>query len=132
MNRTGPHDVNSNADSCTAEWKHGAWHLREPAGGSGEADRRRRAGVRTLAEVRSLLHVESDGSRLTLVLPRLVQAQLDEARLHEEAGHTEAAAICRASAARLLRSKRMPDDDIAQCLGVARVELRELLPGLAH
>jgi hypothetical protein len=97
-----------------AEWKHGAWRVATPDAPGAEV---------THVDLSSL----PDDVRL--VLPRAVQAHLDEAQAQDASGHVAAAVVGRGTAARLLRSKRMGERDIARCLGVPLEVLRPHLPG---
>src|SRR4051812_9301686 len=97
-----------------AEWRHGAWRVTTPDGSDA-----------------TVTHVDLSAlpEDVRLVLPRAVQAHLDEATAQDAAGHVVAAAASRGTAARLLRSKRMGASDIARCLGVPLEMIRPHLPG---
>lgn len=113
-------------DQVVAEWKHGAWRLSAPGTSLG--------GIRSLADVQSAVATsvggEDDGDRLRIVLPASVQRLIDEAAALDAAGLGAAADAARGGAARLLRSKRMRDDDIARCLAVPVAAVRLHLPQL--
>ncbi|WP_291042151.1 hypothetical protein [Herbiconiux sp.] len=100
--------------TTTAEWKHGAWRVATPGGPDA---------TETHVDLSAL------PGDVRLVLPRAVQAHLDEAGVQDAAGHVVAAAASRGAAARLLRSKRMGESDIARCLGVSLEAIRPHLPG---
>lgn len=121
QDQRGDVDVADDIDvgrAVAAEWRYGSWRLAPSAS-------RPSRPVRTLDALAALLE---PGETLSIVLPRLVQAELDAGRLQGAAGRREAAAAHLGVAARLLRSKRMSTDDIGTCLGLTPAEVRRHLP----
>jgi hypothetical protein len=115
-------DALTDGTAVVVEWRRGAWHR---LGGSSPVP------LRSLGDLVVTLAGTATGqgaAQLSIVLPRAVQGLLDEAGGFDDAGLAGAAAARRAAAARLLRSKRMRDGDIAYCLGVPLSSVEEYLP----
>ena len=128
---TQPNRESEATDEIVVEWRRGAWYVRGD-------ERALATGIRSLAEVRAYLSAgDSAGPdsasgvpapELRMLLPHSVQHYVDEARALGEGHLPEAADMCRRAAVRLLRSKRMSDDDIASCLDLPVSVVTRCLP----